>query len=90
VYHKVAAQSSFMTFSVDACAHVQSLVVKMAIVFEEYTTKEQSSVVHFFVGQMIFLFTVRSVCCVKSFSLGSRCFADSPAYWGKLMHMSVT
>jgi hypothetical protein len=54
MYHKVAAQSSFMTVLVaDAHAHVQSLVsvVKMATVLEEYSTEEQRSVVHFSVSK---------------------------------------
>jgi hypothetical protein len=50
VYHKVAAQASFMTVKVaDGHLHVQGLVsvVKMETVLEEYATEEQSSVVHF-------------------------------------------
>jgi uncharacterized membrane protein YqgA involved in biofilm formation len=70
-----------------ADAHVQRLVsvVKMVIVLEVCTSKEQHCVVHFcfvFCGQKdsmeklfirtCFLFTVGSVCHVKQFTNGSR------------------
>jgi hypothetical protein len=69
-------------------AHVQRLVsvVKIATVLEEYTNKEQSSVVRF-CGQQdsmqrmftkkCFLFMVASVCHVHKFITGSRnCLKD--------------
>jgi hypothetical protein len=79
MYHKIAAQSSFMTVQVaDAYAHVQRLlsVVQMSTVLEVCTTEEQRFVVRF--GgqkgsmQRIFIkkyfrFIVGSVCCVKRF-----------------------
>jgi hypothetical protein len=63
--------------------HVQRLVsvVKMATVLEDYTTEEQSSVVHFWWAEGLNakdiheeMFTVGSVCCVKQFTDGSRNF----------------
>jgi hypothetical protein len=71
----------------DAHAHVLRLVsiVKMATVFEVYTTEEQRSVVRFcgrkdsmrrILIKKCFLFTVRSVCRVKPIRLGGKRFAD--------------
>jgi hypothetical protein len=70
MYHKVAAQPSFITVWVrEAHAHVQTLVlvVKLATMLEERPTEEQQ-----FLGQnnsmqraflkKCFLFTVGSVC----------------------------
>jgi hypothetical protein len=51
VYHRVAAQSIFMTdYVADAHAHVQRLVsiVKMVSVLEGYTTEVRRSIVLFF------------------------------------------
>jgi hypothetical protein len=56
----------------------------MMIMLEEYATAEQCSVVRFFCRQKgsmqrsfikkCFLFMLRSVCHVKRFSLGGKCF----------------
>jgi hypothetical protein len=61
-------------------------VVKMATVFEGYTTKEQRSVVRVLWEKGLLsakdfvkkrsLFTVGSVCSVKRFSLGGKRYAD--------------
>jgi hypothetical protein len=68
-------------------AHIQKLVsiVRMVTMLEECGTEEQHSVVRFY-GQnysiqrifmkKCFLFMVGSVCRLKRFSLGGKCFAD--------------
>jgi hypothetical protein len=57
----------------------------MATMLEECTTEEQRSVVRFLwakgldakdIHKEMFPFMVGSVCCIKSFSLGGRSFAD--------------